>query len=200
MLSFSCSVDMSTITKMIHCVRAHAEDVMYSRSFQYYPVISEITCCFLLVLLRIGSISAVASTFVAKKMFASFLDLFLCLNDSVSWLLFCRLFHMEGFCQVGVFLTYVFGFLSVWIVMAFTAELYLCMFHPKQGVKVKNPIKSLNHYHYQHHPQNETVKKMRVIRLCTFPKLLFKFDLVGGQGERETDFDIAPKMHSSMPH
>ena len=40
------------------------------------------------------------------------------------------IFHMEGWCQTTIYLTYVFAFLSVWIVVSFTLERFVVVFYP----------------------------------------------------------------------
>ncbi|CAC5422971.1 unnamed protein product [Mytilus coruscus] len=48
-------------------------------------------------------------------------------------------FHQEGICHIVVFLTYVFGFTSVWYVNAFTADMYVAVFYSSLGSKVCRP-------------------------------------------------------------
>lgn len=48
-------------------------------------------------------------------------------------------FHREGICHVVVFLTYVFGFTSVWYVNAFTTDMYVAVFYSSLGTKVCRP-------------------------------------------------------------
>lgn len=48
-------------------------------------------------------------------------------------------FHQEGVCHMVVFMTYVFGFTSVWYVNAFTADMYVAVFHSSLGTKICRP-------------------------------------------------------------
>lgn len=41
-----------------------------------------------------------------------------------------ELFRKEGFCQLVVYLTYVFSFLSVWLIVAFTVERFIAVQYP----------------------------------------------------------------------
>lgn len=43
---------------------------------------------------------------------------------------YIHLLHMEGFCQIFMYLGYVSRFLSAWIVVAFTVERYIAVCHP----------------------------------------------------------------------
>jgi hypothetical protein len=51
---------------------------------------------------------------------------------TVTWLPFVnvRIFHQPGWCQTFIYLTYVFSFLSVWYVCAFTIERFIVVFYP----------------------------------------------------------------------
>ena len=51
---------------------------------------------------------------------------------SMTWLnvLHVPLFHTQGLCQLFVYLTYVFGFLSVWYVVTFTVERFVVVCYP----------------------------------------------------------------------
>ena len=40
------------------------------------------------------------------------------------------IFHMEGWCQTTIYAAYVFAFMSVWIVVAFTVERFVVVFYP----------------------------------------------------------------------
>lgn len=48
-------------------------------------------------------------------------------------------FHREGICHIVVFMTYVFGFTSVWYVNAFTTDMYVAVFYSSLGTKVCRP-------------------------------------------------------------
>lgn len=52
------------------------------------------------------------------------------------------LFHYNGACQVIIFMTYSFSFLSVWFVVALTTELYIVTFYPGLCTRVCKPLKS----------------------------------------------------------
>jgi hypothetical protein len=49
------------------------------------------------------------------------------------------IFNQEGVCHMVVFMTYVFGFTSVWYVNAFTADMYVAVFHSSLGTKICRP-------------------------------------------------------------
>ena len=51
-----------------------------------------------------------------------------------AWLGFVNIdiFHTQGVCQITIFSTYVFAFLSVWTVVAFTVERFIVVYHPFQ--------------------------------------------------------------------
>ena len=40
------------------------------------------------------------------------------------------IFHTDGWCQITIYFAYVFAFLSVWIVVSFTAERFVVVFYP----------------------------------------------------------------------
>ncbi len=50
-----------------------------------------------------------------------------------------HLYHTQGFCQLFVYLTYVWSFLSVWYIVAFTVERYLVISLPLRRNEMTNP-------------------------------------------------------------
>ncbi|XP_067685284.1 thyrotropin-releasing hormone receptor-like [Haliotis asinina] len=53
-----------------------------------------------------------------------------------------NVFRGNGSCQIIVWVTYVFSFLSVWYVVCFTTEMYLTIFHSHIGHKISKPKKA----------------------------------------------------------
>ena len=59
-------------------------------------------------------------------------DSFVLLMTSASWLSWIRIMwvHQEGVCQIVIYGTYVWAFISVWTVVAFTVDRYIVVCHP----------------------------------------------------------------------
>lgn len=51
-------------------------------------------------------------------------------------------FRGSGICQIVVWVTYIFSFVSVWYVVCFTTEMYLSIFHSDIGHKISKPRKA----------------------------------------------------------
>ncbi|KAK2170406.1 hypothetical protein LSH36_3g25012 [Paralvinella palmiformis] len=64
--------------------------------------------------------------------FLNVVDTGFLLNLFLTWFswLDIRLFHRQGWCQMVIYFTFVFGFLSVWTVVAFTVERFIVVFRP----------------------------------------------------------------------
>ena len=105
----------------------------------------------------------------------------------ISWLPFVniRIFHEVGWCQVVLYLTYVFSSLSVWYVCGFTLERFLVVFYPLRrhvlctNRRAKITVSSL---------------AMCAIVTYTFPLWTSESIQVGG----ETNCQIKPAYHTLM--
>ncbi|KAL3851715.1 hypothetical protein ACJMK2_015442 [Sinanodonta woodiana] len=52
------------------------------------------------------------------------------------------LFHTDGVCQMTVYFSFIFSFTSIWFVAAFTLEMYIVIFHTRNGISLSSPSKA----------------------------------------------------------
>ena len=130
------SLDMNYSLAM----QAYVRDVKYYTSITYYL---NLVCIPLLVVIGVigNGLSFVVFLcthlrYQSSSIYLAFLNLadsgFL-LNVFLSvWLGYVdvHVTHKEGGCQFIIYISYVFGFLSVWTVVSFTAERYIVVFYP----------------------------------------------------------------------
>ena len=123
----------------------------WEQSFR--DVINDFECYWTPIVVIFGVIGNILSLFVflvspLKRMSWSVYLAALAISDTgflicvfVSWcsLVGVHLYHMQGWCQFFVYLTYVCGFLSVWYIVAFTVERYIVVCFPLRRQEVCSP-------------------------------------------------------------
>ncbi len=70
-----------------------------------------------------------------------------------------RIYHTQGWCQTFVYLTYIFGFLSVWYIVAFSCERFIAVKYPFKRSQMCTPKRA----------------KIVVISLAVFSVIAYNF-------------------------
>ncbi|KAK0065367.1 mu-type opioid receptor [Biomphalaria pfeifferi] len=120
-------------------------DTVWDVQMYFIPLI-----CFLGILGNLASVAVFLAGTMKKKSCIMYLTT-KCISDtvflaglSIVWLdlIDIRWFHRQGVCQMVIFITYVSGFFSVWLVVLVTVENYIHICHPNAVTTFCTPGKA----------------------------------------------------------